>query len=223
MNARILFVSGMMALGSIALAADKDVETLLLKMRNAYKSVKTAHIVTRTKTPAPEGDLIITSDVTYQAPDKIRAKLVGFPVSVDKTIVLTSNGKTLSVEGAPGGKTSHPFSYQAFVEATGPALNLETLNFWDWKRQLSTAKGDNMEKSDLKVVPSEQRAGKTWVVLEERAPGQGVYCRYFIDPATYFIHYVRVTDLSGIQIQMDTEIKQIQTNVKVDDSTFKTR
>jgi len=223
MNARVLIFSGLLAVGSSALAADKDVEALLAKMRGAYKTVKTAHFVTKTKTPAPEGDLIVTSDVTYMAPSKIYARLQGFPVSANKVITITSNGKTLAVEGVPQGKISHAFTFQAFVDATGPAMNLESLNFWDWKRQLSTGSGDSMEKSDLKVVPKSQWAGKSWIVLEERAPEQGVFCRYFVDPKTYFIHFVRVTDMSGTQIQMDSEIIQLETNGKVDETLFKAK
>jgi outer membrane lipoprotein-sorting protein len=223
MSPRVLISCCLLAVAPLSFGADKEVEALLAKMRTAYKSVKTAHIVTRSKSPVPEGDLIVTSDITYQAPNKIRAKLNGFAVNAQKVVTLVSNGKTLTVMGLPQGNLDQPFTFQNFVQATGPALNLESLNFWDWKRQLSTAKGDNMEKSALSVVPNTRWAGKTWTMLEERAPESGVYVRYFIDPKTYFIHHVRVTDISGEQLQMDTEIRVLQTNVKVNESLFKAK
>jgi hypothetical protein len=99
-------------------------------------------------------------------------------------------------------------------------INLEVMSFWDWKRQLSTDPGSNMEESKFKLVQGESWNGKKWTVLEETAYGQNVFVRYFVDPSSSLIYRVLVYDLGRTKLQVETVVKKLERNIKVDPKKF---
>lgn len=201
------------------MAADKDVEALLAKMRDAYKGVKTAKFTATTYIQGPFGQQGVTGQFSYSTPNKIHALVMGLPAAGGNDVVLTSDGKMMQAEGLEGRSGKRPFDEQAIVEAL--PFNLETLNFWDYPRQLSTAEKGNMHDSQLKIVKKETWNGRDWLVLEETAPKSNVFCRYFIDPKTNLMWRTVVMDLSKKTVQFDVRLTKLELGAKLADSLFK--
>lgn len=207
-------------LATSTFAADKDVEALLAKMRTAYKSAKSVTMTTLTLVPGPFGDAEIETVVSYSSPNKIHAVVKGIPEAGGSDMTVRSDGKNMVVEGLPNGKIKRPYDEQLFVQAL--TANLETLCFWDWKRQLSTAKGDNMEKSTFKLIAKEMWKDKPYIVLEETAAGQNVFVRYFIDGKSSLIMRTVVTAIDDKEtIQMDARISKMDLKAKLSPALFK--
>jgi len=203
---------------SLSLAADKEVEDLLAKMRAKYSSAKTAHIITRA-TSSSLGKSAVTVDVVFQQKAKIRAKVFGLPFMKGKTWNFISDGSKIASDDFTG----HP-QYSEFDPDHIPMpVNLEVMSFWDWERQLSTEKGANMEHSKFKLIANEAWDGKKWTVLEETAYGQSVFVRYFIDPKTYLIGRVIVYDIKRSVQRQEMVVKKIEINQKVNSRIFEVK
>lgn len=220
MNARLITFAALLLVGASAFAADKDVEALLAKMRQAYKSTKSAKFTTRALVPGPFGEAEIETVVSFVSPNKIHALVKGVPEAGGSDVTFRTDGKTMVAEGMSQGKVEGPFDVQIMVQAL--AANLETLNFWDWERQLSTKEGGNMQTSTFKIVKKERWNEKDWIVLEESAPAQNVFVRYYIDPKTYFMWRTVVSPIDDKKdIQMDARIAKFELNPKLDAALFK--
>jgi hypothetical protein len=109
------------------------------------------------------------------------------------------------------------------LDAIPIPVNLEVMSFWDWKRQLSTSPGSNMETSKFKLKLNVPWNGKKWTLLQETAYGQGVYADYYIDPKTSLIYRVCVFDLQKSQVRTETAVVKLERDVKVNPSIFKVK
>ena len=219
MKTRSLLVLCCLAISAAGFAADKEVEALLAKMRDAYQKVKTAQFTATTFITGPFGEQGVTGKFSFANPNKIHALVMGLPAAGGNDVVLTSDGKMMQAEGLEGRSGKRKFDEQAIVEAL--PFNLETLNFWDYARQLSTGEKGNMHDSQLKIVKKESWNGKSWVVLEETAPKSRVFVRYFIDPKTNLMWRTVVMDIDKKETQFDVQLKDLTLGVKLNDKLFK--
>jgi outer membrane lipoprotein-sorting protein len=199
------------------LAADKEVEALLAKMREAYSGAKTAKITIKT-TGARFGEDTITTEVVYMKDRKIFAKTTGAGPFSGKPRTFISDGNMVSFTDFSGNTQRTRFDFDLIPIP----VNLEAMSFWDWKRQLSTSPGSNMEKSKFKLFRKSWN-GKQWVVLGETAHGQSVYVDYYIDPKTNLIHRVQVYDIGQKQLRLETVVAKFELNVRVDPGIFKVK
>lgn len=199
-----------------ASAADPEVEQLLSKMRAAYSAVKSVQITTSSVFHRPQESKVqvVTS---FVRPNKIYSSMIGLPGTRPGTkVALYTDGKKVQMRGHPNGDVERPYTLQSYL--TGLAANLETICFWDYTRQLSTAKGANMHDSKLKIVKGVAWNGRSWTVLEEQA--QGVFVRYFIDPNTSFINRTIVTNNAAKKVVAEHIIQKIDTAAKIDPKIF---
>ena len=199
-------------------AADPQVEALLAKMRSTYKATKTATFTTESHVNGQ----VMTISFAFISPTKIRADITvprkgGKPVKA----VEVTDGKTihLSVPGQTSGgdKAYTPDSF------TGPlGVNLESICFFDYERQLSTAPGKNMATSTFKLQTNQDWDGKKWTVLQETAPKEKVVCSYYVDPKTLYIWRTVVKAMPGgpKNAEMDCRIMKMSPNAKVDPGSF---
>jgi outer membrane lipoprotein-sorting protein len=204
------------ALSTAALAADKEVEELLSKMRDAYKGTKSVRMTTAVTSYFEEEKFESTFEISFKNPNKVRMttdKLFG----MEGQIKIISDGKTITVI-TPEEKDEVPYSIEAMSD--GAPVNLETLCLWDWKRQLSTEAEGNMHKSELKLVKEQKWNDKEWIVLEESAPTQKVFVRYWIDPKTHFIWRTEVMTLEGRDKLQECIVKKLDTELTLEDSVF---
>lgn len=218
MKIRVLMAALMVAATSFAFAEDEEVEKLLARMREVYSSTRTAKITVKTSGPR-FGKETVTTDITYMKERKIYAKLTGTHVAPGGARFFISDGQKVSVEDLSKNVQAGRFDLD-FIPIP---VNLEVMSFWDWKRQLSTAPGANMEESEMKLRKGVQWSGKEWWVLEETANGQNVYVDYYIDPKTALIHRVQVYDLRRKQLRTETVVTKIERNVRVDPNLFKVK
>lgn len=202
-----------------ALSADKAVEDLLAKMRKAYSSAKSVKLGVTSLMASELGEQELTVELMYVKPNKVATRVLGIPQAGKEGIQWRSDGKTIQWDTLEGKKSAAWTVRQA--EQVAFAVNLETLNFWDWKRQLSTATGGNMKKSTFRLLAKETFQNKDYMVLEETAKEQQVFVRYFIDPKTYFIKRTRVERLDTKDLIMDCKVTKFELNAKVDPKAFK--
>jgi len=199
-------------------AADAEVEALLSKMRNVYKQTKTATFTTETKL----GDNVIVSNFSFSGPAKIHVEFtIPTPQGAKASVVEITDGKTIYLK-LP---TQTEFQQKPFTANdldSDLAVNLESICFYDWEKQLSTEKGKNMEHSTFKILPGQEWDGKKWTVLEETSSTDKVLCSYYIDPKTSLIWRTTVKALAGgdKSAEMDCKITKMNLGVKLDDSIF---
>jgi outer membrane lipoprotein-sorting protein len=218
MSYRTLLAASIFAVSVCAQAADQQVEALLGHMRDAYKSVKSATFRTEsTVYPKDEPSEDFSCDFAYRSPDLIRIVL---KASGAKGGVVTevSNGKKITISTSLGSPPEQDYSVENIEK--GLPVNLESLSFWDFDRQLNTATGKNMAQSTFKIVKDEEWNGKHWIVLEETAKKDNVLCRYFIDPKTYFIWRTRVKDLTTNKDQMDAHFTKLNPDAGLTEDSF---
>lgn len=205
-----------MLLVAPVIAADKEVEAVLAKMRDAYSGTKTVRMTIKTS-GTRFGKETITTDLVYMRERKIYAKMTGAGPFTGKPRLFVSDGKNVSFNDLSGNVQKSQFD----LDLIPIPVNLEAMSFWDWKRQLSTTPGSNMEKSQFKLVKSAAWNGRQWILLGEKALGQNVYVDYYIDPKTFLIQRVQVYDLQKKQLRFETVVAKIEQNVKVDPNLFK--
>lgn len=192
-------------LSPIAAGLDKDatVEDLLKKMRTAYQSVGSATLSVKLRQEGVNGVTSGLLSLDYVRPNKIRyASRLG----TNETRRYSNGKQVVTIRSS-----NRQVDTKVDVDTLGGRVpgNLEWLCFFDWKRQLSTSPGANMEKSQLKIVPNEKWQNRTWIVLDESAPSVGVAVRYFIDPKTFFIWKCDVFRLPGRQKAVQTEVQRL--------------
>ena len=205
------------SLAMSAVAADKEVEDLLTKMRKAYKEVKTATFTLESTLLSGNGDIVVTLKGGFKAPNKMYADIK----SAEFKMKFISDGKTIFLIDSANDEVSDiPYSDSNMGRALSVA-NLELINFYEWKKQLSTEKDHNMHDSKLSIRQNEEWNGKKWTVLEESAPQAGVYVEYYIDPKTHLIWRTVQMTLDKEFIRGDYVLKQLKIGVKIDDKRFK--
>jgi outer membrane lipoprotein-sorting protein len=218
MMIRALMATLLLAAASVSFAKDDEVEKLLSRMREVYSSTKTARITVKTSGPR-FGRETVTTEVTYMRERKIYAKLSGSAAAQGRARIFISDGQKVSVEDL-----SHNVQVSRFDPDFIPIpVNLEVMSLWDWKRQLSTEEGANMEHSEMRIRKGVKWNGKEWWVLEETANGQNVYVDYHIDPKTALIHRVQVFDLKKKQLRTEMVVSKLERNVRVDPGLFKVK
>lgn len=208
----------LVAAASVSFAENEEVEKLLSRMREVYSSTKTARITVKTSGPR-FGRESVTTEVTYMKDRKIYAKLLGSSVSPGRARTFISDGTKVSLEDLSNNIQVSKFDLD-FIPIP---VNLEVMSLWDWKRQLSTDEGANMEESDIRIRKGVKWNGKEWWVLEETAHGQGVYVDYHIDPKTALIHRVQVFDLKKQQLRTEMVVTRLERNIKINQSLFKVK
>ena len=205
------------SLSAASFAADKEVEELLAKMRNAYKNIGTVTFSSEATILADNGDVTIKMSGGFKSPNLM---YVDVNAGEGKAHIVSDGTKIYaSPEGA-----DNVFELAWNVDNMGRVLsgaNLEVLNFFDWKRQLSTAKGDNMAESKLSLRKNVKWNNKTWLVLEESAPQVGVYVEYYIDTKTNLIWRTVQMTLDKEFVRGDFIMKSINLGAKIDDKKFK--
>lgn len=213
MRLKPLFLFTLVSTCAFAAAADKEVEDLLSKMRKAYSAVSGATMEVAVRVNSQSGWQSGVLNVDYARPFQVRFRgAVG-----ENRVERYSNGKR--VVTIRNGSRSSSDTVDVDTVGGGVGGNLEWLCFFDWKRQLSTAAGANMNQSKLKLG-NEEWNGKKWTVLDEVAENVGVSVRYFIDPKTYFIWRCDVTSLQIDQLVQKTEVKVLRLGVKHNSKTF---
>lgn len=204
------------ALSSIGRAADadKEVEKLLSNMRQAYQSAQTASVVSKSTTEIDGKEETFAVRMDYAKPNLLR---MVFTFRGQEATKISDGKKVYMMVG--GGR---PHEQKLSLDSLGgdAPINLETMAFFDWKRQLSTSSGANMEKSKFKIVLSEEWNGRSWIVLEETAHGQNVFVRYFIDPKTFLIWKCDVKSLDKKESIMTTEVQKLLLNPKLNPKIF---
>lgn len=183
MDRRLLLLLLLLAASTQA-RAELTAEQLLAKMRAAYKAVPSVELKVQTKFIRAK-TVIALSTIEFLAPNKIRIETTGIPGLEGDMFRAVSDGSRVSMTGLPGGPIEWPYDYNRFIRSV-PMLDLETLCYWDWAKQLSTAKGGNMAASRL-AVKREDWQGQSYYVLEEHADRQGVFIRYFVEPHRFLI------------------------------------
>lgn len=195
-------------------------DELLAKMREAYKAVKTAKLTTKANVKARGQSLTLSTDVTFKSPNMVYGKITGFPAAAPiKQLVVISDGSNISVLGAPGPVPKAKFSTDD-LSARFSFANLETICFWDYDKQLSQRKGDNMEHSELSVLPEEEMDGRKFLVLQEKATEDKLLVRYWVDPKTYFIWRTQSKRTDSDAVVNDAKITKLEIDPKVDDKIF---
>lgn len=199
--------------------ASADTEKLLSQMRDAYKAASSATLTVQTTNYQGDQKINITAVVNFMAPNKLNAVLTGLPGGVGP-ITLVCDGKQILVP-QPSGDNKVDYTSDMLSSRMGFA-NLETLSFWDFEKQLSTAKGNNMEKSTLTILPDETVDGHKFLVLQEDAvqPQIKLVVHYYIDPETHLIWRV-VTENADTKAKVqETKITEMKVGAKVDPALF---
>ena len=183
-----------------AQAADPQVEALLAKMRAAYQSTKAVSYKTETHV----GSKVYYSTFTFEPPKSIKVSLSGGGATGPKGVTMSTDGKDVTIR-VPNSPLPIVTNYTVDKFNSNIAGNLESICFYDWARQLSTAPGKNMEHSALKISLNQEWNGKKWTVLQEIAQKDKVACRYFIDPKTNLIWRTVVKNISGVPSENDID------------------
>lgn len=218
MKMRVLTVPVLALMAATSFAADKDVEDLLKVLRENYSKVKSVHMEVSSVLQQRGEDIPFTSKVWYRVPAfRIDSKaMVG--EATPPSFLIVMDGKTSYIKGFDGKVSKEKFD----PDNVSPSVNLETLCFWDWKRQLSTTKGNNMAESQLRLLKKETWKDKDYMVLEEKAPKSNVFVRYYIDPKIKYIVRTAVYSLEDpSQMLQDHKVTKFELNAKVDEKLLK--
>ncbi|HEY0866817.1 MAG TPA: hypothetical protein VGE01_05550 [Fimbriimonas sp.] len=202
------------------MAADAKVEDLLTKMRDAYKGVKSARLEVKTTLYEEEEKFESSTKVLFANPNKVSIELTPEDQESDEKITLfyRHDGKKMAAGTKKDELRSREYDDEEFPIAT---VNLETLSFWEWDKQLNTAEGKNMHDSELKVVEDVEWNGKKWTTLEESAKEAKVFVRYYIDPKTHLIWRTEVKNLDTMAPMEDVQVTQLETGVEIEEDEFK--
>lgn len=201
-----------------AVAGDKEVEDLLAKMRKAYKGMKSATFMLESTLQGANGDIVVKMKGGFKSPNKMYAD-IDFE---DMKLKIISDGKRIyALNDVMDQVADIPYSDDNMGRALNNWANLEVINFYQWKKQLSTTEGNNMYGSKLSIRQNEEWNGKKWIVLEESAPQVNVYVEYYIDPKTHLIWRTVRMSIDKEFINGDFVLKELKTGVKIDDKMFK--
>lgn len=218
MHARAVGVVLSLGLAPWCLAASADVEALLANMRKAYAAVKSARLVTQTVRNGQGPSVNATVTTNYIAPLNVHFAIRGMhEAPKGGQAVVVTDGKRIQYHGFSG--PANEIRYQPDRLNVNLPINLETINFYDYKRQLSTERGGNMRRSSLKIVKGEVWKDKTWTVLEETV--DNLLIRYFVDPKTFLMHRTVMSGLKTKRLLMDAVIVDMRVNAPVDPKLFK--
>lgn len=211
----LLLIPFFALIAAASFAADKDVEDLLTKMRNTYKNVKSAKFVMEGTLNTEGGAIPVTVSGKYLQPNLLKVEIT----TPGESASLVCDGANIAMRSPGMDPAKRPYTLDNLGQAM-PA-NLEVLCFFDWKRQLSTAKGDNMAESKLSLKKGVKWNGQNWLVLEEEAPQVGVYVEYYIDADSNLIHRTVVKELKSRKQLAEHKLKSVELGAKAEKSEFK--
>ena len=218
MKMRVFILPVLALMAATSFAADKDVEDMLKVLRDNYSKAKTVHMEVVSTLQQVGDENPLTSHIWYRSPGTFRIEMTGNTMGPGNMLLMVADGKN-SYTKTPAGKVTKE-KYNA--DNIAPPVNLETLCFWDWKRQLSTTKGANMNESQLRLLKKETWKDKDYMILEEKAPKSKVFVRYYIDPKTKFIVRTAVYDLEDPSVMIqDHKVVKFDLNAKVDEKLLK--
>ncbi len=201
-----------------AFAADKDVEDMLKILRDNYSKAKSVRLEVVSFMQEVGDQAPLTSKIVYSNPGSFRIEMKGKSMGEGNSLVMITDGKMTYLKNPAGKVTKEKFD----SDKIAPPVNLEVLCFWDWKRQLSTTKGANMNESQLRLLKKETWKDKDYMVLEEKATKSNVFVRYYIDPKTKFIVRTAVYNLQDTtQMLQDHKVTKFELNAKVDPNLLK--
>jgi len=226
MRLRSAIFATLLAATAFSFGADPKVEDLLSHMRDAYKAVKTAsfdvdaHLTIQGK----EGDDAkeeVTAKVLYAGPNKVHLEMTpkDQPSDTALTLFYVQNGEKMALGPSTDKLRSRDYDEDQFP--TIIPVNLETISFWQWDKQLNTAEGKNMHDSKLEIVNDVDWDGKKWTTLEETAEKDKVFVRYYIDPKTYMIWRCDVKNSETMQPIEDVWLTRLDLDGTIDDDQFK--
>lgn len=179
-------------------------------MRKAYASVKTAKFTLTSSFDDRLGKAkVVTGNFVYARPGKLNAKISGLTVRTHLIYVVVSDGKKIKTSIGKVQPSVGAYSAENLTAEFGYA-NLETICFWDYAKQLSTAPGGNMHSSALKILGSKTMDGRKFIVLEERSAAEKVVANYWVDPANYLIYRTVVKPLSGAGKGVDCRLRSLK-------------
>ena len=202
---------------SASFASDKAVEDLLSKMRDAYRNIGTATFSLEATILGENGDFVAKMDGSFKSPNLV---YVSMSAEGEKATVASDGVKIYAVAGDNKKILEVPYDDQTLGQILSGA-NLEVINLYDWKRQLSTAEGDNMHDSKLAIKKDVSWNGKKWTVLQETAATVGVYVEYYVDPKTNLIWRTVQMSLDKEFTRGDYVLKSLKPGAKVDEGKFK--
>jgi len=204
------------AVAAPAGAAGHDVEDLLLHMRNAYKMVKSATFTATSHIGASE----FVNSFSFKSPSKIRLEITSPKTPAFKSpLIKVSDGASIWMK-LPNAPSATRMSYSIDNFENSLPVNLECFCFWDYDRQLSTARGKNMEHSTFKIFKDQPWNGKNWIVLEETASQQKIVVKYYVDPKSSLIWRTVVRADGSAKDTEDSQITKMDTAAHVADSLF---
>lgn len=198
---------------------DAKSKALLNKIREVYRTTRTARMRTTFEEVRESKRVRLTSECSYQAPTSFRIVSHGLARIAPSGYVLVTDGKKIRVDGLPGGTSMTAFDRRQ-MRRNLPHVNLEVMCFYDWQRQLSRERGGFMHGSTFRAT-DESWNGKMYSVLEETNKMQGVRVKYFTDPKTGLIWRTEQYSLDGSTPYMVTTIDSMEVNVPIDPATFK--
>lgn len=202
--------------------ADPEVEALFANMRRAYAAVKTARIETVAVSRAIDAQKfqsrlrIFTTHIVYRRPDVIRAYVQSAGQLVGNLIV--DGYRRMQFNGQD---KNAPNDFVFLVDTLQRQINLESICFWDWRRQLSTDPNMNMSRSTFRLTHDVPWNGKRWMVLEETASASNEVIDYYIDPKTYFVWRTYTRSISSRQEQQETKLKSLVINQPITDEDLR--
>ncbi|MBC8064037.1 MAG: hypothetical protein H7Y17_04355 [Chlorobia bacterium] len=201
-----------------AFAADKDVEDLLKVLRDNYSKAKSVRMEVVSVLEQIGDANALTSRVFYKGPGTFRIEMTGKSMGAGNSLLMIADGKKSYVKTPDGKVTNEKFD----ADQIAAPVNLEVLCFWDWKRQLSTTAGANMNESQLRVLKKETWKDKDYMILEEKAPKSKVFVRYYIDPVKKFIVRTAVYSLEDTtRLLQDHKVTKFELNAPVDEKLLK--
>ncbi len=198
---------------------DPKAAALLVKMRAAYGSLKTARAVGQAKLLGTGKALNLSSVVEFRAPMDFRIETKGVPGTAKPTYVCVTDGKKLHTEGLPGGSETLAYSYGQLMNRL-PQANLETLCFFDWHKQFDTTIRGNMYQSKFRVF-KDRWMNREWMVLEETPKTPAEVVRYYVDPATFLIWRTAAFDPGPKTPFRDFWFTKLEINPSIDPKAFK--
>jgi len=161
---------------------------LMTSLRARYGAIKGAEL--RERVVDSEGQ-VTEVKLFYKAPSTIRAIVKLPPEKGGASYNVYSGDGHMVVTGDRVKPYRLPFNPDLIqLSLKG---DLEMICLWDWRRQLSTGRGDNFERSALSVS-SELHDGKAYEVLEEKPGGSSQINDYTVDPKLGIITRFRSFD-----------------------------
>ncbi len=202
-----------LGIAALTLQVTQDPEIVVKEVRDAYSQVTTARLTVTFEEHDPQGRRLSgTADTAFLRPNHIRTIIKGGKLS---SAVYCDGRQIVTVREHD--RRATPYSL-ANLEKEIP-LNLETLCFVNYGKELSTSAGGGMYRSTLAVIESVWK-DKVWTVIEERNQSDDSTDRYFVGAKDHLIW--RVVDMSYDRetTYSDLRVEKLSTGEPVPEDLF---